>query len=147
MLVLQTLETQRIPSIDKRSVCILLYAEQLFYFPDFPSSPAGSGPMGCSVFFIKNARCDSGIYDCQHLQSGWLPEILSWRCFQECCLRLLMRASDPFQLTPLKDTCSGCPLLLLACSELAVLCGAQVGTFPLRYLRCCGCQARQIYKF
>lgn len=58
-----------------------------------------------------------------------------------------MRASDPFRLTHLEDTGPGRPLPLLTCSELAMLCGAQVGTFPLSYLRCCGCQAHQIYKF
>lgn len=62
----------------KRTVFLLMYARQLFYFPDFPITPTGSGPIRSSKFFNRNARCDSGNH-CQHCQSGWVLGTYSWR--------------------------------------------------------------------
>lgn len=72
-----------LPSIE---VCLHpALCRAIILLPRFLQQPCRlSGPMGCSVFFIKNARCDSE-YDCQHLQSGWLPEIRSWRCCNAAC--------------------------------------------------------------
>lgn len=58
----KTVENPRTPSINmNRSVSTFPHAVQCFYLPNFLIIPTGSGPMGCLMFFNRNARCDSGI--------------------------------------------------------------------------------------
>lgn len=81
MLVLQTLETQKDSFHHARSVCILLYAEQLFYFPDFSSSPAGLWTHG--VFSVFHQKCQVWLW---HL---WLPTSSEWMVARDTLLEML----------------------------------------------------------
>lgn len=84
-----------LPSIMKRSIFIFPHAKKLLYFSDFPHYPCRLWAHGvCSMFFNRNVRCDSGIYGCQHLPSGWMPVTYSWRHFQWLVLYHLVRADD-----------------------------------------------------
>lgn len=75
----------------------------------------GSGPMRCLMFFNRNARCNSCIYSCQHLQSWQTSLTHTWL--------LILLVSDVFPLARLdefvwffsnrKDNKTICPLLFV----------------------------------
>ena len=75
----------------KRSVFIFPYAKQLFYFPDFPITPPGFGPMG--VFNVFQQKCQVWFW---HL---WLPTSSKWMNARVVLLEALSVAG---LVTPMK---------------------------------------------
>lgn len=137
------LETQRIPPIisRKRSVCTFPHAEQLLHFPDFPSSCRF---WAHGVFNGFQEKCQ--VWSC-HL---CLPTSSKRMNARDTLLEALsVNGVEPLGRSDLlhaytDDKCSGFSLLFLACSEFCMLYGAQVGMFPLSYLKPGGHQTCQI---
>lgn len=138
-LVLQRPETQSISSINNEEVYLHISSCKevilLLRFPHYPCRLWAHGV--CSMFFNRNVRCDSGIYGCQHLPSGWMPVTYSWRHFQWLVLYHLVRADDfLWSFTHLRrGHMFRFPSVVPCLQWVWLLYGAQVGMFPLSYLK------------